>query len=179
LANNQSCLNILARAQVDADALPSLINSDVCHIKGRINLRGVGQITLQPVETRCETSLRIAMWAQHGLQPAAEEIYGQKLKQIDHFSSYNCRPIRTSNGDSTRMSTHATADAIDISGFRLADGRRITLKADWNGSEKDQQFLRAARDSSCEWFQTTLGPDYNALHADHFHLQNSGWGTCK
>ena len=179
LADNQSCLSVLETADITTTVLPDLITSDVCHIKGRNTLRAVGDVMLRPVETRCETSLRIAMWAKHGLQPAAQRIYGSNLAQIDHFSSYNCRQIRSVTGNTGRMSTHATADAIDVSGFRLKDGQRISLLKGWNGSPQDQEFLRAARDTSCMWFETTLGPDYNSLHADHFHLQNTGWGSCR
>ena len=77
------------------------------------------------------------------------------------------------------MSTHATASAIDISGFDLTDGTRIRLLKDWDESDAKAQFLRDVRDTPCDWFGTTLGPDYNAAHADHFHLQNWGWGTCR
>uniref|UniRef100_UPI0025EFD6C8 extensin family protein n=1 Tax=Pseudooctadecabacter sp. TaxID=1966338 RepID=UPI0025EFD6C8 len=82
-------------------------------------------------------------------------------------------------GGSTRWSTHATADAIDVSGFDLADSTTIRLIRDWDGTDDKARFLRAVRDSACTWFATTLGPDYNALHADHFHLQARGWGTCR
>ena len=78
------------------------------------------------------------------------------------------------------MSTHATADAIDITGFTLEDGRKITLLEGWDSEDPAVSgFLRDVRDSACDWFRVTLGPDYNALHADHFHLQNTGWGACR
>jgi len=77
------------------------------------------------------------------------------------------------------MSTHATADAIDISGFDLADGTRVRLRADWGGVGAKSAFLRAVRDGACDWFDLTLSPDYNILHADHFHLQSRGWGLCR
>ena len=119
------------------------------------------------------------MWERHSLAPLALEILGTELAAIDHLSSYNCREIRTPGGSGGRMSTHATAEAIDIAGFRFADGRQVRLVSDWDGSGPEAAYLRAARDSACTWFQTTLGPEYNALHSDHFHLQSRGWGTCQ
>ena len=119
------------------------------------------------------------MWEQHGIQPAAQDILGTQVSVVHQVGSYNCRQIRTTQGASNRWSTHATADAIDITGFELADGRRIRLIDDWDGSEPVSEFLRAIRDSACSWFATTLGPEYNSLHADHFHLQARGWGTCR
>lgn len=41
------------------------------------------------------------------------------------------------------------------------------------------RFLQAVPDSSCSWFVATLGPDYNTLHADNFHLQALDGGACR
>ena len=156
-----------------------LEDSDQCFIRDRVNLRGVGAAQLDPIETRCVIALRAAMWERHTLQPAATRILGTTVQSIDHVGSYNCRAMRTMAGPSTRMSTHATADAIDIAGFGFADGTRVRLIDDWEGSGPRADFLRAARDGACEWFSLTLSPDYNRLHADHFHLQSRGWGLCR
>jgi len=40
------------------------------------------------------------------------------------------------------------------------------------------QFLRKVRDGACQVFLTTLSPDYNAQHHDHFHLDMGGWAKC-
>ena len=159
--------------------LPDLTTSEQCHIRDRISLRTVGQTQVAPFETRCAIALRMAMWEEHTLQPAAQEFFGTQLTGIDHFGSYSCRRLRTTSGPSARMSTHATADAIDIAGFRLADGRSLRLLDHWNGNTTSASFLRAARDGACKWFSLTLSPDYNRLHADHFHLQSTGWGLCR
>ncbi len=119
------------------------------------------------------------MWEHHGLQPAARDILGSDITRIRHIGSYNCRAMRTGRGETNRMSTHATAEAIDIAGFDLADGTTVRLLRDWQGDTPKAQFLRAARDSACDWFRLTLSPDYNTLHADHFHLQSRGWGGCR
>ncbi|MEM9585563.1 MAG: extensin family protein [Pseudomonadota bacterium] len=170
------CKEVLAQAEARFDDLPDKIVSDVCHIKGQVRLRAVGQSRLRPVETTCAIALRTAMWERHGLQPAARAHLDTEVSGIAHFSSYNCRPIRTTGGNSRRMSLHASAEALDVAGFTLADGRQLIMKRDWGA---ENTFFTAARDSACDWFKTTLGPDYNALHADHFHLQSRGWGTCR
>ncbi len=151
----------------------------LCGIDLRVTVVGVGQAALRPVETTCAIALRLAMWERHGLQPAAAEYLGTSVTRIEHQFSFACRTIRTPEGASTRMSTHATGEAIDVKGFGLADGRTISLLSDWDGSDGKAAFLRAARNSSCTWFSTTLGPDYNRFHADHFHLQSRGWGLCR
>ncbi|EBA14216.1 extensin-like domain-containing protein [Roseobacter sp. CCS2] len=160
-------------------SLGPLEDTEQCFITDRVDLRAVGQSRLAPVETRCAIALRLAMWERHSVQPAAQEFLGSTVSSIDHFGSYNCRAMRTGSGPSTRMSTHATADAIDIAGFGLANGTRIRLLADWEAEGPRRDFLRAVRNGACDWFNLTLSPDYNRLHADHFHLQSRGWGLCR
>ncbi|WP_051068094.1 extensin family protein [Octadecabacter antarcticus] len=59
-------------------------------------------------------------------------------------------------------------------------GLRIPLLIyNWDDCTDEGRFLRAFPDSACSWFATTLGPNYNTLHADHFHLQARGWGACR
>jgi hypothetical protein len=178
LANDQMCLDALETGGL-AQRLNDFEASAQCHIRPQVSVRQVGLAGIKPLNTRCQTALRMAMWERYGIQPAARRHYGQEVKEILHFSSYNCRAIRTASGGSGRMSTHATADAVDISGFVLADGRRVTLLQGWNGSPEDIAFFREVRDSACAWFRVTLGPDYNRLHADHFHLQHTGFGLCR
>ena len=154
-------------------------DTEQCFIRDRVDLRAVGNASIAPIETRCAIALRMAMWEQHSVQPAAAEFLQLSVSSIDHIGSYNCRVLRTSSGPSTRMSTHATADAIDIVGFGLSDGTRIRLLADWEPVGPKATFLREVRDGACKWFSLTLSPDYNRLHADHFHLQSRGWGLCR
>jgi hypothetical protein len=173
---------LCAAAVADAArALPMapLEDSEQCFIADRVALSGVGQAGIAEVETSCAIALRLAMWERHVVQPVAQEVFGQGVSEIEHLGSYNCRQLRTSSGLSGRMSTHATASAIDIVGFQLADGQRIRLLSDWDGETRTAGFLRRVRDGACDWFGLTLSPDFNRLHADHFHLQSSGWGGCR
>lgn len=178
LQSPEACLSVLANGATFSP-LPDLEHSDLCHIRTRVELRAVAGAALRPVETRCQTALRLAMWTQHGIKPAARAHFGQDVAQILHSSSYNCRQIRTPSGSAGRMSTHATADSIDISGVVLGDGRRMTLLEGWPANDARGAFFRDLQTSACKWFRVTLGPDYNALHADHFHLQHTGWGLCR
>lgn len=175
LEDDALCLQALETA-AQFTSMPDLEQSDTCHIRNRVSVTGVQNTRLAPVETRCQTALRMALWVRHGIQPAAQHHFGEDVSTIHHFSSYNCRAIR---GSSNRMSTHATAEGIDISGFTLASGRRVMLKQAWDAPADASGFLKEARDTACEWFRVTLGPDYNSLHADHFHLQHTGWGLCR
>lgn len=178
LGDDRMCLAALATGAT-AQNKPDLVESAQCGISPQVTLGAAAGATVAPVNTRCQTALRLAMWARHGLQPAAKEQFGQEIARIEHFSSYSCRAIRTTSGGAGRMSTHATANAIDISGFVLADGTRVSLLRDWKGESAKASFLRRANATACQWFRVTLGPEYNRLHADHFHLQHTGFGLCR
>ena len=92
------------------------------------------------------------------------------------MGSYNCRNV----AGSSRRSAHATANAIDISGFVLADGRRITVAGNWNDkSPQVRRFFQTIHASACKRFGVVLGPAYNAAHRDHLHLELSGSGFCR
>jgi len=150
-----------------------------CGIDNAVVVQDILGVRLGGLETDCQTALRTAMWISFELAPLASQLFGQELTQIDQLGSYSCREIRTTAGSGGRMSTHAKALAIDVAGFRLEDGARISLVHDWDNGTEVGEFLQAARNGACEWFKTTLSPDYNSLHADHFHLQAVGWGTCR
>ena len=172
------CLSVL-QSGAALQVMEPLQHSAQCFISDRVALSQVGDTALSPLETRCAIALRLALWMEHSVQPAAKLHLGQHVSQLAHIGSYNCRAMRTASGTSSRMSTHATADAIDIAGFSLADGSRIRVLDDWDGAGPKSNFLKDVRDGACTWFSLTLSPDYNRLHADHFHLQSRGWGLCR
>jgi hypothetical protein len=73
------------------------------------------------------------------------------------------------------MSEHSYMNAVDVAGFRFADGHDILIGRDWNSTDPTiHQFLRLVGDESCQVFNTALGPDYNSDHHDHFHLDLAG-----
>lgn len=124
--------------------------------------------------TTCPVAAAMEVWLARGVQPAAQEILGQEVVRIEHFGSYSCR--RLYGGADGPWSEHATGNAIDISAFVLADGSRISVLGDWTGENEEARFLRRVRDASCDVFGTVLSPNYNDAHADHFHLDQKGWG---
>ena len=132
--------------------------------------------------TSCPVAAALALWERDVVQPAARRHFGRPVTQIDHAGSYNCRRIYGQSEG--RFSEHATADAVDILGFVLADGDRISVLRNWQGSAQDKAFLRDVRDGGCRLFATVLSPDYNRAHADHFHLDQAdrgsmGWRLCR
>jgi hypothetical protein len=114
----------------------------------------------------CWQTASLYMWELHVARPAATEIFGSPIARIETYGSFSCRNIAGRG----RKSEHATANAVDISGFRLEDGRLINVKTHWANCGKEGEFLKRVHKGACRIFSVTLGPDYNAAHADHFHF---------
>ena len=178
------CLALLDRAGVGHSLLDPGGNGQ-CGYDDAVRLTDdPGSIALTPADVApsCPVVAALKLWEWQVVQPAAERIYGQGVTSISHFGAYSCRRLYgRSQGD---FSEHATANAIDVSSFTIADGRRVTVAADWNGAEQDRRFLREVRDGACDLFATVLSPDYNQAHADHFHLDQAnrgagGWRACR
>ncbi|HUS96100.1 MAG TPA: extensin family protein [Hyphomicrobiaceae bacterium] len=127
----------------------------------------------------CPVAAALAMWVMHDVQPLARRILGQSVSKIQNFGTYSCRNIIGSKFWKNRRSEHASANAIDISGFQLADGTKISVAGDWAGGGKKTEFLRAVHVSACSYFRVTLGPDFNAAHKDHFHFDRGILFTCR
>ena len=152
--------------------------SGQCRYTDAVRLRSQRDaIALSPasVAPSCPVVAALKLWEWQVVQPAAQRIYGERVARIRHFGSYSCRRIYgRSQGD---FSEHATADALDVSAFVLADGRQVSVLNDWKGTGKDADFLRAVRDGACDLFSTVLSPDYNKAHRDHFHLDQAERGA--
>lgn len=175
VADPEQCFAALAKSGAAFTTRPDQNTSEQCHIKTPTRISTTITASLSPLETRCEMALRLTMWERHGIQPAARKNLGADVTRIHHFGSYSCRKI----AGSSRMSQHATANAIDISGFDFANGQKIRLRSDWNGETDKRAFLRDVRNSACTWFGLVLSPDYNAAHFDHFHMDQGRWARCR
>lgn len=125
----------------------------------------------------CPLAVAFALFERHGLQPAAVATYGQRVARVDHLGSFACRNMY--GRESGARSQHATASALDIAGFRLADGRTISVLRDWPKDNADARFLRQVREGACDMFSVVLSPDYNAAHRNHFHLDVGPWWICR
>lgn len=159
------------RKQADSPASAKCPLSDVLRIEA-------GQARLSSsFLASCPLAVAYALFEHHGLQPAAQRVFGQRVTQVDHLGSFACRNVY--NRKQGRLSQHATANALDISGFRLADGQRIVLARDWQGEDMKARFLREVQKAGCKSFNTVLGPDYNAAHRNHFHLDMGRWQVCR
>ncbi|MEL7217662.1 MAG: extensin family protein [Pseudomonadota bacterium] len=168
------CRAVLERSDVAFSALPPT-GEGPCARPDRTQLTSYPLAPDTPAVT-CPVAAALEVWRDKTVVPAAREYFGSDLAQIEHLGAFNCRRMRGNN--SGAWSQHATANAIDIAAFVLADGRRISVLQDWDGDEAKAGFLRAVRDGGCGVFATVLSPEFNAAHADHFHFdQTNRWGS--
>ena len=101
-----------------------------------------------------------------------------EIAEVTVGTSYMCRNVN--NSSSGNLSFHAFADALDVVGFKLEDGRFVTVEGGWaDALSSEGRLLRFAHDAACTRFTTTLGPEANALHHDHLHIDLGCHGrTC-
>lgn len=181
-----ACRAAMDRAGIRYDRLAPVVREQGCGYSDGVRLTpgGPASIDYRPagLGVACPVAAALAVWEWSVVQPIARRLLGQRVAAIEHFGSYNCR--RMYGRDSGAWSEHATADAVDIAGFVLEDGRRLTIVRDWQGDGPDATFLRRVRDGACDSFATVLSPDYNAAHRDHLHLDQAergatGWRACR
>ncbi len=128
----------------------------------------------EPFLASCRLAVRWSLFETE-IAPIVRDAFGTELRRIRQAGSFACRDIRDHPGV---RSSHASADAIDVSGFLLADGREISVSS-WNSHDQRGVFLHTVRDHACRLFGIVLSPDYNSLHATHLHLQATGFGLCR
>ena len=138
---------------------------------------GSSDVKLRPADPvmQCPMTLASHIWLRD-VDTHAQKFFGSKLVSVHHAGTYSCR--RQVGNDSGQMSEHSFANAWDITGFSLEDGRLISVKSGWDGERAERKFLRASRRSACKIFRVVLSPDYNAAHHDHFHLDMGPSSAC-
>jgi hypothetical protein len=128
-----------------------------------------GAVTFEPAAlVRCPMVHALEYWTEHVVLPAARRHLQADVVGIRVAGSYSCRPMNGVSG--ALLSEHGHANAVDISGFVLADGRVVSVRTGWDGASAERGFLRTVHDGSCRVFTTVLSPGYDSLHEDHFHL---------
>ena len=115
----------------------------------------------------CALAARLDQFEREVVQPLARRELGQRVVRTNHLGSFACR---NRNGRGDRLSQHGLGRAIDIAGFRLADGSTVSVAQDWAGDGEKRLFLRYLARRACEYFSVVLTPNSDADHHDHIHL---------
>ena len=175
--DEQACHDALAAADVKFTELPPIHASGGCGFDEAVVVKTSIAKWKAPevLPMACDLAAKLHLWERHVVIPAAEKYLGSPVVEIEAFGSFQCR--RVSGAD--RLSEHAFAKAADIAAFRLADGRRISVLDHYRSKGPRGDFLREIHERACSLFDVTLGPDYNAEHKNHFHLDVGGERACR
>ena len=246
IAALRECVRLLAPIAAEVEVSEPL-KQDHCGTPAPVLVRRIGsganKVEISPpAVVNCPMVVGLHAWVEKALQPAAQEAFGARIARLRGTSGYACRNRIGSHSDVDRLSEHALANAIDISGFVTTDGRTIDVAGSWGPTARDQEaqrvaamrakenapaaektpelkaahqrdhkisaianaasdkprstsiqtaelqgrgtsasgpapaksaealFLRRLHRGACEVFGTVLGPEANAAHRDHFHL---------
>ncbi len=177
------CRALLASAGVDDVPVPPRVSIPECSVEDGMRIGG-RPLNYNPagLVTSCPVAAALHLLETRVIEPAAQRHFGQAVRSTYHAGSFSCR--RLYGRSEGAFSQHATADAVDITGFGLADGTQVSVLADWTAGGREAGFLREVRDGACRLFSTVLSPEYNAAHRDHLHLDtanrgSAGWSLCR
>ncbi|MES2442048.1 MAG: extensin family protein [Pseudomonadota bacterium] len=177
----QQCFTDLSREEVRFSPLPDRDYGGGCVVRGAVQLLDVGVPVANLKGVTCPLARSFTGWLRYAVAPAAHQILGSELVRVETFGSYSCRGVigRGAEGAKT-ISEHSFANAVDVSGFVLADGRKVMIVDAWKSSDPEiREFLAVIRKSACKRFATVLSPDYNAAHYNHLHLDMGKGPFCR
>ena len=169
----KACKAALDRSDIDYTVVGTQ-KSKTCVVNDFIALDRSAYPYSVPPRATCPLIAAIVLWENTVIKKAAKKHLKSPIDQIHSVRVFTCRNI----AGQKRRSQHSYANAIDITGFSLKNGQKITVLNDWGKRTPAGRFLREVRDESCDIFQMVLSPEYNAAHRDHFHFDMGDWKSC-
>lgn len=148
-----------------------------CGVAEPVSVTSVNGIPLSQAATLdCAMATAFERWVRTEMLPAVGNA-GGGVAQIRIIGHYSCRTRNNQPG--ARVSEHGRGMAIDVAGFRLANGTQVSVEGDYRRGPHRRQ-LRRMYEAGCGIFRTTLSPDSDRYHQDHFHFdmaRHRGGGT--
>ena len=176
-ANDATCLKELGKRDVFFRRQGDFSEPTGCKVKSAVRLSRAGHVQFDnaPLLT-CTMALQLARFSEDKLQSAARDVLGTTVKRMHHIGTYNCRSMRQFKGV---LSQHAFANAIDVSGFELANGNVINVATDWKTNNDKANFLKRVSIDACAAFHVAVSPDGDANHFNHFHWDMGPYRSCR
>jgi hypothetical protein len=126
----------------------------------------------------CPLAEALARWTVDHVRPEAERHLGSAPRAVSIGTSYQCRDQRSG----AKLSEHAFANALDITGFTFPDKPAVSVTAR-SGDTPEGAFQAAIRAAACGLFTTVLGPGSDEDHSDHLHVdlrgRRNGYRICQ
>lgn len=180
----EACMGALRQAGVEVSRAADTDDGGFCKVQGAVRITGGDVTPIAPggLVMQCPLAVRYVIWDRNVLRPTTRNVMGSDVARVDAMGTYSCRRIYGSQSASDRPSEHARANALDVAGVTLEDGRQVSVLADWSGQGpqggRGAALLRGLRDGACRVFSTVLTPDYNDAHRDHFHFDGAPYSLC-
>ena len=144
------------------------IHEGKCGIDHPVLVSSIGSVQMKPAATlSCAMARTFSQWTRNELVPSARRRYFSGVAVIHQGSSYSCRKIADGRGV---LSEHGKGNALDIMRIELNNGKDIDVRKPGLFAFRQRGFLNNVRADGCQYFNTVLGPGYNADHANHFHF---------
>ncbi len=129
-----------------------------------------------PATLRCPMAESVVHWIRDDVAATARDL-GAALKSVTVDTSFECRSRNRIAG--AKLSEHGRANAIDLRGFTLANGKLFTF----TDVAADKGARERLRQSACARFTTVLGPGSDGYHESHVHLdgieRRGGYRMCQ
>ncbi|MFZ5692351.1 MAG: extensin family protein [Pseudomonadota bacterium] len=164
------------------EPLPSFGGPGDCGATDVVRLQAIiqpdkSQVAVSPPATmRCSMAEALATWVREDLTATTAQL-GSTPRALDNYASYDCRGRNRVAG--ARISEHGLANAIDVRGVHLANGRF----AEFTDRRISREFREAVRKSVCARFTTVLGPGSDGHHETHIHMdlaeRRGGYRLCQ
>lgn len=152
-----------------AEKIRNIDEGNGCEVRNAWKVQSLGSVGFsRPATLDCGMAEPLNGWLEDAVQPAARRNFGERVAKVDVAASYACRPRNNQRG--AKMSEHGYGNAIDISAFTLESGRKVTVLDGWRGPSDERGFLQQVHGAACGPFRTVLGPNADAAHRDHIHL---------
>jgi hypothetical protein len=160
------CRQRLRAAGVAFEDRPAEHGDVGCDLPWPVSVSSLGNaVDIEPdVLVDCGVAEATARFTAQTIAPAAKRAFASDLAVVGQASGYVCRPRNGTN----KLSEHAFGNAIDLSTFRMKDGR--TAEVSLTPDAATAAFLKEVRAAACGPFKTVLGPGSDADHASHLHL---------
>jgi hypothetical protein len=168
------CLEKLGQRGIVFDIVADRVAANGCNLTNGVQIKQSLIALDKPATLTCPMAVAFQDFEEQVIQPAAQRIFKRRVILVRQLGSYSCRDIRGTR----RLSEHARGQAIDVAGFDLDNGMKITIKDNWKGNDDRAHFLQEVAKGACKLFNVVLTPKSGADHHDHIHVDIGPYPLC-
>jgi hypothetical protein len=168
------CLERLGSRGVSFDIVADHVAANGCSIVNGVQIARAPTPLDKAATLTCPMAMAWADFEEQVIQPAALRYFKKRVVLVRQLGSYACRDIRGTR----RLSEHAHGQALDVAGFDLDGGMKITVKDHWRHAGDRSRFLQDVAKGACKLFNVVLTPNSGADHHDHIHVDIGQYPLC-